>query len=78
MAHVALHAQVHRAVDTWLILTDLFHAFNIVKRPPVLVDAAVCAQALTPFAAKCYAENHALVSSRWMCGRGTKSTATEG
>ena len=52
--HLGLWVRTLHETGNWLVLTDCSNAFNTVKRTAVLVEAANCVPALTPFVAKCY------------------------
>ena len=56
-----LRAPMHLETKNLVILTDCFNAFNTVKRTAVLMEAATCVPALTPFVTKYYGERSAPV-----------------
>ena len=75
---IALRARVPHEANNWLILTGFSNAFNTVKQTAMLAEAATCAQALTPFVAKCYGGMSALVFFQMEPEKGGRSTAPAG
>ena len=78
MEQVALRVRVHHEAKNWLVFTDCSNAFNTVKRTAVLAEVAICAPALTSFAAKCYGERSAPVFFQMESGERRKIECSSG